>query len=572
MLIPKRLMLVVLVSRMAYAQTLPDCDGNGTLNANDFACYTNLFAAGNPAANCDGSTAAPTLNAADFQCFLNKYAAGIQGWTDLTAPPGALVLYTLPNGSPTSGCTLAAPCNLTRALTLARDGQPDQVLLKCGETYSLNDQITLTKSANSWTRYWVLGSYGTGPRPKVRTPSHGIFGGNQANHAGLAIVGLDLAPHAMTLGSDGIILLSTNGHAWDNVLIEDCYISGYSAAIVAQTLVDGDTFDGMKIRRCVIVDNDNNGGGHAQGIFMGGATNWLIEECVLDNNARSKADMFCHNLYVHQLSGPGTFRGNISSRACSHGGQQRPGGTTDNNLFLQNPINFYQGWSVLPAGIATNYFRNNVALDSRDINSIDRRGFGFVLGGADDTIVENNVVAHQRSGTANVDAFDFDGIHAATIRGNVVYDWTFGGAGWGTAFHWETGGPGAVLFENNRAYQPNNGMCVRHDGRLLDGLFTYRNNSYWSTNPATGYEQFSRAQGVGGSWSWWQQQAGEVGSTFGNPGPVDVTIETYAASIGIKGGLPAYMAEARKQGKQNWRYLFTADAANSWVRARLGMN
>jgi uncharacterized protein (TIGR03118 family) len=56
-----------------------NCDGSTAapvLNANDFQCFLNRFASGDPAANCDGSTIAPILNSNDFQCFLNKFAAG----------------------------------------------------------------------------------------------------------------------------------------------------------------------------------------------------------------------------------------------------------------------------------------------------------------------------------------------------------------------------------------------------------------------------------------------------------------------------------------------------------------
>jgi hypothetical protein len=56
-----------------------NCDGSTVppiLNANDFQCFLNNFAAGLSSANCDGSTVPPVLNANDFQCFLNAYAAG----------------------------------------------------------------------------------------------------------------------------------------------------------------------------------------------------------------------------------------------------------------------------------------------------------------------------------------------------------------------------------------------------------------------------------------------------------------------------------------------------------------
>ena len=56
-----------------------NCDGSTvvpTLNINDFVCFQQKFAAGDPYANCDASTSTPTLNINDFTCFLNKYAAG----------------------------------------------------------------------------------------------------------------------------------------------------------------------------------------------------------------------------------------------------------------------------------------------------------------------------------------------------------------------------------------------------------------------------------------------------------------------------------------------------------------
>jgi hypothetical protein len=56
-----------------------NCDGSTAppiLNANDFNCFLNAYAAGSAYANCDNSSTPPVLNANDFQCFLNKFAAG----------------------------------------------------------------------------------------------------------------------------------------------------------------------------------------------------------------------------------------------------------------------------------------------------------------------------------------------------------------------------------------------------------------------------------------------------------------------------------------------------------------
>ncbi|MFN0131307.1 MAG: GC-type dockerin domain-anchored protein [Phycisphaerales bacterium] len=56
-----------------------NCDQSSTppvLNVNDFTCFLNKFAAGDPYANCDQSTVPPVLNVNDFTCFMNRFAAG----------------------------------------------------------------------------------------------------------------------------------------------------------------------------------------------------------------------------------------------------------------------------------------------------------------------------------------------------------------------------------------------------------------------------------------------------------------------------------------------------------------
>jgi hypothetical protein len=56
-----------------------NCDGSTVhpiLNVDDFSCFINRFAAGDPWANCDNSTVAPVLNVDDFACFINRFAAG----------------------------------------------------------------------------------------------------------------------------------------------------------------------------------------------------------------------------------------------------------------------------------------------------------------------------------------------------------------------------------------------------------------------------------------------------------------------------------------------------------------
>ena len=61
------------------AVCIANCDCSAAapmLTANDFQCFLNKFALGDPYANCDQSTSAPLLTANDFQCFLNAFASG----------------------------------------------------------------------------------------------------------------------------------------------------------------------------------------------------------------------------------------------------------------------------------------------------------------------------------------------------------------------------------------------------------------------------------------------------------------------------------------------------------------
>ncbi len=51
----------------------PDCDGNSTLNVNDYICFQTKFALGDPYADCDNNG---VRNVNDYICFQTKFALG----------------------------------------------------------------------------------------------------------------------------------------------------------------------------------------------------------------------------------------------------------------------------------------------------------------------------------------------------------------------------------------------------------------------------------------------------------------------------------------------------------------
>lgn len=79
---------IVVVWADARAIEYANCDGSTdspTLNVQDFQCFANAFASGDPWANCDGSTTDPVLTIQDFSCFLNAFASGesrLQSYVD----------------------------------------------------------------------------------------------------------------------------------------------------------------------------------------------------------------------------------------------------------------------------------------------------------------------------------------------------------------------------------------------------------------------------------------------------------------------------------------------------------
>lgn len=494
------------------------------------------------------------------------------GWTDLSVTGDGIVYYVSTSGSDgNDGLSPSSPiATLSHGYSLLRNGHPDQLLLKAGDQWNTAFPAW-AKSAQSASAYMVIGTYDSSPslpRALIRCSGTGFDGGGGGhNGEGLALFGIDFESPDQSTGDAGILFFAP----WSNILIENCRIDNFPVNIVIQE-VSASRSNNIQIRRNIITDAYRGDSGHSQGIFLGSCDNWLIEENVLDRNARNKADLFCHNVYIHETNGSGIFRRNISARACSHGVQQRPGGRMENNLYLRNSVNAYIDQSASGTTAAENYVGYNVALGAKDINNTDRRGQGFHLGsGATSLLVEYNVAAHQDDGTDAVEAFELHALQAH-IHHNVAYNWESpNNEGWATAFQWESGGglnSGQVLFENNLAIQLLHGMAVRHEGRAFSGEFTYRNNQYYTQNPFGGYAQFSWSAGSGGSFAQWVSTTGESGSTFTlSPWTsIDARISAYMSSLSLTATLDAFLTEARLLSEQNWDSRFLASTVNDWVR------
>lgn len=499
------------------------------------------------------------------------------GWTPLVPSPDSLIVYVSSSTGDdlNSGFSPAqAKRTVAAACVLLRDGFPDWVLLKRGDVWS-EAFPQWTKSGRRGAEPMVIGSYGVGARPLLNTGSGtGFFTvADPGPKAHLAITDIHLCAdrNAGESPDAGLTILSH----WSDVLIENCMIERYAANIVIQEVSTGRPSN-IRVRRCVIVDAFRAGDAHSQGIFAGAIDGLLVEECIFDNNgwrrgvSGAQANIFNHNMYLHESCTAVVVRGNISARGSATGILQRCGGISEGNLLLQNPVAIFFGTTDQPGITARGAVRNNVILDARDIASDSPRGFGIWLGAACRSDVYGNIVAHQHSGSANVNAFTLEGdMVSVPVYQNFVYDWTVPNGTTGTAFTMNLSTAHGVTFADNVLQQPRGGFLIEMTGQPAadSGPLFGRNTYFTANNPPN---QFY----YGTDYPGWIQRSAESWSTLTVPNfpAPERTIETYMGSLGLTSSVDAFLVHARAQERNTWDPSFEAGTVNGYIRQGFGVS
>ncbi len=497
------------------------------------------------------------------------------GWTTLVPSADSRIIYVSDSeGSDSNdGMSPQTPVKtLAKGYALLRNGHPDWLLLKRGDTFT-NQSLKhgWDRSGRSGDEPMVVSSYGESTqRPKILSPGDSMaISSVNGTHKHLAFVGLHFEPYNRGTGDTprAIRWLANT----ENFLVEDCYIGGYRDNMAFQTN-NGSVLKNVQIRRNVIVDSWSTSS-HSQGIYAKGVHGLLIEENVFDHNgwnpdiSGANATIYNHNMYLQYGESTNVVvRGNIVARGSATGIQQRTGGLCENNLLLRNPTNilfghFQASW---PSDAATGHVRYNVVFDSHDING-SPRGFGIWFQKVDGVEAYGNIIARQEMGTGNVNGIfaDYD-YKNLTIRDNVIYDWKGGRA---ARFG---GSPGGNITVKNNSFQHHSGdTLLYHDVSL--GAFAYNSNTYFSAS--------SSAFNPGSSFNGWVSASGESGASWGSAEPTTscedgsaAGIPEYMECLGLSGGIEAFLSEARKQSRLNWRPEFTAGAVNRAVRTSYGVS
>ena len=511
-------------------------------------------------------------------------AAPDDGWTRLEPSADSQTLYVSSStgDDENDGRSEEKPKrSIAAGKRLLRKGFPDRLLLRKGDAWdeSFGDWSLSGRSASE---RMVVSSYGSGAeRPLLRTgTSDGLDAFSERQNDHVAVVGLHFRADKYT-GSGtqprGFLIL---GEVQD-FLIEDCCIEGYETNLVVQGASEYPAPKGrhknIAIRRCVVVDAYSTGTANSQGIFASGTDGLLLEENIFDRNGwrddvkGSAPTWFRHNIYVQNLNTDVVVRGNIVAR--TDGMQVRSGGRIEDNLVLHNAIGIILGGGGFPAieteGVDVTA-RRNVVLDGGDLQEGSPRGWGIHLSNLRKALVDSNVIAHNTSGHAPFPvifdvANDGRGVEKTVFSNNVVYDW-----GGPARFAGPSPGKFDVLLEKNRFQnEVTKDPLVQHEPAVGAAGVRSVQNSFHSIADPKAWMQ------IGGTMSFtdWRQRVQDTTSSAERASFPDSsrTIASYHASIGGEASLGAFMVEARKQSKANWRPQYTARAVGDYIRAGFGL-
>jgi hypothetical protein len=514
-----------------------------------------------------------------------------QGWTVFTPSNDTRTCYVSTSGSDSNnGLSANSPKRtLTAAMAMLRNGYPDWVLLKRGDSWvGENFGVMLNKSGRNSSEPILISNYGSGERPIVSPAANDTcLRINDSSH--IAIVGVDFHPvnRSITHNPHGIDVYGVS-----DMLFEDVRLANMASGIGGGDY--GTRLDGITIRRSQIVDIYANGGGGI-GLYFTKADNLLIEECLIDHCGWSEtvagapATSFYHNTYFQNDCGPITFRYNISSRSALEGLKIRGGGYVTGNLFLLNPIGLGHGtgfndYSSNPAKV-----QDNVVLGARIQNpGTETTGlaWGVRIEYTHHAQVTDNIVAHNTQaigggsnpymivddssiyGTAGCDNIEFSG--------NIGYKWH----GSVTIANWSNHLSQIAIIGNDfQEPQAETNIWGNienigfHHGTSLPSSITFGNNRYFSSHPGNVWfggpesPQFY-------SLTQWNALVGDTTSVAQQVAYPDAErdISSYMTTLSLSGGVPEFLDQVRAQRKGAWSSQFECVPVVNYIRAGFGLS
>jgi len=521
------------------------------------------------------------------------------GWTIFTPSVDTRQIYVSASlGSDSnSGLSEALPVrSLEAGRALLRDGYPDWMLLKRGDTWNNSSLSSWRLSGRSANEPMLVGAYGSESlaRPLVLTPADGSF---ITTHSStpmrfVTFVSLQSRPTSRSLdgGGNGVGLVHEN---FSNIHFEDLYVSGFgdNVQLRGPSNHQGGLGTAISLYRCVIVDSYRSPS-HGQGMLAVSIDGLSVRECIIDHNGWNLGlgvmpTGFKRNVYIQSDCENMDFSRNHCHRSSSDGIQARAGGIVNRNLMVGNPKGFafgHRNGGQSKVGGATGEARQNAILDSFDLPG-SNGGFGISVGNINSggCVVEDNIIARGGS-TAAVgyglmltsvnNGYGNEPIENLLVCANVIYatDRPL----------YINGVPGVnltnVRIEQNALESSAMGVANGRAGDMLGHTPTtpvdlfFEGNRYSSTRPP---HQWFRVGSADVSFQSWSTMHGEQGGTSGGgswPDP-NRTVEGYLDHIEGSTGSTAedFFARLRLQRKGQWNSDLATTPVINYIRAGFGL-
>lgn len=483
--------------------------------------------------------------------------------------------------------TVGPKKTIAAGLALLRDGFADWCLLKKGDTFTNQTFGTWSKSGRSSAQKMLIGSYGTGVRPKIDTNLSGLVSGGGAAISHVAFTGFEAYPGSYNGSNADPEGMRFVGQQSDDILIENVYVHSYSFNVDVQGVNIGNVYPlfnsitNVTIRGSTLYGAYRNTGTTVEGIYAFNVNGLTVEFCSLDTNGYivpTQQTVLRRNAYIDNVNANVVFKNNWFF--YTDGIQLRCGGQLTNNVFSRETISMSLGGGsapIDPAGVSVQC-EDNVVLEG----TAPSAGAGgdcwavYIDNLTGGTIKRNIIASSQSTGAPTVFRME---IHNGTdpivcqnvdISNNVAYNW----GGYSLYLRHGQSFYGGNTFANNvfqnptnaHFYGPENGSIIFVQNQQSSAQFSHSSNTYCLAPGATWY-----VEGYVSDHTLTTFLA-DIGDSGSNNTPVAYadptrTVATYYASIGGSADHDAFTAAVRAMDKDTWDNAKTAPAMVVYMKA-----
>jgi hypothetical protein len=427
-----------------------DFDNNGyTDPESDMAAFLAAFSEGPcPTGNCDSidfNGDGVMFDPADVDAFRLAVNGGQcpNGWYPVPKYPQAMWVYVDPDGVDTATGTKGQPVRTfieahKRALAAANSGRPWAVIIGRGEFV---DQ-SITGEYGAWQVSGTAKYPGfiaadpddnpALPRPIIR-PANG--GDGALFYAGnIRIIGLDIENPTTDAGrrGNGIKFYGKGSEGRENIVIDDCAVTGFGGGIVIQGESAADPIRHVIVSRSSVVGSWS-ADGHSQGAFASAVSGIRWHQVTLYANGFSEANnapatVFNHGYYGVPNVRDGMWYDSIAVENSATGWQLRGGSqSVIGSVAINNPLGITGGHAQAgPNDDWTGAIRDCLIIGGGDIGG-QPRSFSIGLDRAKGAQVTGNIVwrvAPESAGADQGAVFWLQGppVQSWTVAGNTIYD------------------------------------------------------------------------------------------------------------------------------------------------------